>query len=137
MAATLLAMLVGVGVPYFVARKFAERYLSWVGVAVSLALACAAGVVALFILAFVSGFLLEHYMNLFDIRLDAGAWINDLSEGDLGSVPGSGNGRFSRPTPAAALRAVTELLRMKEFWIEFSIGGQGRPIATSSCARRR
>ena len=81
MAPTLLAMLVGVGVPYFVARKFAERNPGWVGVAVSLALACAAGVVALFMLAFAAGFLLEHYMNLFDVRLDTGAWLNGLARG--------------------------------------------------------
>ena len=32
-------------------------------------------------LAFAAGFLLEHYMNLFDIRLDTGAWLNGLARG--------------------------------------------------------
>jgi hypothetical protein len=104
MAPTLLAMLVGVGVPYFVARKFAERNPSWVGVAVSLALACAAGVVALFMLAFAAGFLLEHYMNLFDIRLDTGAWLNGLARGIWGVFPGAAAGAVHGRRRAAALR---------------------------------
>jgi hypothetical protein len=104
MAPTLLAMLVGVGVPYFVARKFAERNPSWVGVTVSLALACAAGVVALFMLAFAAGFLLEHYMNLFDIRLDTGAWLKGLARGIWGVFPGAAGGAVHGRRRAAALR---------------------------------
>jgi len=100
MAPTLLAMLVGVGVPYFVARKFAERNPGWVGVAVSLALACAAGVVALFILAFATGFLLAH----FDIRLDTGAWLKGLERGIWGVFPGAAGGAVHGRRRAAALR---------------------------------
>jgi hypothetical protein len=103
MVPTLLAMLVGVGVPYFVARKLAERNPGWVGVAVSLALACVAGVVALFTLAFAAGFLLEHYMNLFDVRLDTGAWPKRLERGIWGVLPGAVGGIVHGRRRAAAL----------------------------------
>ena len=100
MVPTLLAMLVGVGVPYFVARKFAERNPGWVGVAVSLALACAAGVVALFMLAFATGYLLA----LFDVPLDTGAWLKGLARGIWGVFPGAAGGAVHGRRRAATLR---------------------------------
>ena len=105
MAPTLLAMLAGVGVSYFVARKLAERNPGWLGVAVSLALACAAGVMALFILAFAAGFLLEYFMNLFDIRLDTGVWLNGLARGIWGVFPGAAGGAVHGRRRAAALHS--------------------------------
>lgn len=116
MAPTLLAMLVGFGVPYFVGRRFAERYPSWVGVAVSFTLACVAGVAALLIMAFGVGFLLEYFMNLFDMRLDAGAWIEGLVRGIWWVFLGAAVGTFHGRRRAATLRAAeAELARMKEF----------------------
>ena len=81
MAPTFLAWLVGFGVPYLVGRRIAQRYPSWVGVAVSLGLAGAAGVAALYMLAFVVGFLIEYVKNLFDVQPDAVAWLHGLARG--------------------------------------------------------
>ena len=100
MIPTLLAWLVGVGVSYFVARMLAERNPAWVGVAVSLALAGAAGVVALFMLAFVSGYLLAR----FDIQVDNGAWLNGLARGIWGVIPGAAGGAIHGRRRATALR---------------------------------
>ena len=114
MAPTLLAWLVGVGVPYLVGRRIAQRYPGWVGVVVSLGLACAAGVAALFVLAFVVGFLVEYLKNLFDVQPDASAWFNGLVKGIWAVFVGAAVGAFHGRRRAAMLRtAEAELARMK------------------------
>ena len=106
MAPTLLAWLVGFGVPYLVGLRIAQRYPSWVGVAVSLGIACAAGVVALYALAFVAGFLVE--------QSDALAWLNGLARGIWAVFVGAAVGAFLGRRRAAMLRtAEAELARMK------------------------
>lgn len=115
MAPTLLAWFVGFGVPYLVGRRIAQRYPSWVGVVVSLAVAGAAGVAALYMLAFVAGFLVEYVKNLFDVQPDALAWFNGLARGFWAVVVGAAVGAFHGRRRAATLRAAeAELARMKE-----------------------
>ena len=99
MVPTLLAMLVGVGVCMLFARKFAERNPGWVGIAV-FALACAAGVVALFMLAFATGYLLA----LFDVPLDTGAWLKGLARGIWGVFPGAAGGAVTADAEQARSR---------------------------------
>jgi hypothetical protein len=104
-APSLLAILLGLAVPYLVGRKFAEQYPSWIGVAASFVLACVAGVVALLIVAFGVGLLLEYFLNLFAVRLDTGTWVEGYLRGIIWVFVGAAVGVFRGRRRAASRRA--------------------------------
>ena len=118
MLAFLIALFVGLGVPYFVSRKISERFPTWMGIGGSFLMACLVGGVALVATAFGGGWLYDQLLDLAaGMRLEIAMWIrivigNGVWVALIGALLGSFHGRRRA---IARRETLAELTRMKEY----------------------
>jgi hypothetical protein len=118
MLAFLTAVLVGLGVPYFLSRKSSERFPTWIGFAGSLLLGWLVGGIAIVATAFGAGWLIDQLLNFAaGMRLEIAPWIRIvIGTGVWAALIGASLGSFhGRHRAIARRRTLAGLTRMKEY----------------------